>query len=78
MIKVEEWWSFVKKGDSVWVTYFKQRSLHKCTRVARGQDGVEIKRMIVLVLVKRDMLRYMQDVRVRDRMRILRPLCCTA
>ena len=27
------------------------------------QDGVEIKSMIVLVLVKRDMLRYSQDVR---------------
>ena len=33
------------------------------TRVARGRDGVEIKSMMDLVLVKRDMLRYVQDVR---------------
>ena len=40
-----------------WVTY---------KRVVRGRDGVEIKSMIDLVLVKRDMdmLRYVQDVRV--------------
>ena len=53
---VEEWWSFAQKGNCVCVTYFKHRSLHKCTRVARGQDGVEVKSMIDLVLVKRDML----------------------
>ena len=43
--------------------HFKYRSLHKYTRVARGQDGVEIKSMIDLVLVKRNMLGYVQDVR---------------
>ena len=37
----------------MWVTYFKHRNLHKHTRVARGQDRVKIKSMIVLVLVKR-------------------------
>ena len=31
--------------------------------MARGQDGEEIKSMIDLVLVMRDMLRYVQDVR---------------
>ena len=31
--------------------------------MAGDQDGVEIKSMIDLVLVKRDMLRYMQDIR---------------
>ena len=46
---VEEWWSFAQKGDSVSNTYFKHRSLHKYTRVARGRDGVEIKSMIDLV-----------------------------
>ena len=45
-------------------TYFKHRSVHKYTRVAGDQDGVEIKSTIDLVLVNRDMLRYMQDVRV--------------
>ena len=48
----------------MWVTYFKHRNLHKYTRVARGQDRVKIKSMIVLVLVKRDMLQHVQDVRV--------------
>ena len=31
--------------------------------MARGQDGVEIKSLIDLVLVKMDTLRYVQDVR---------------
>ena len=35
-------------------TYFRHRSLHKYTRVAKGQDGVEVKSMIDLVLMKRD------------------------
>ena len=52
----EEWWSFAKKGGTVWVTYFKHKSVHKYTRVARGREGVKIKSMIDLVLVKRDML----------------------
>ena len=43
---------------------FKCRSLYKYTRVARGQDGMDIKSMTDLVLVKRDMLRYLQCVRV--------------
>ena len=63
MIIAEEGWSFAKKGDSVWITHFKHRCVHKYTRVARGREGVEIRSMIDLVLVKRNMLRYMQDVR---------------
>ena len=38
------------------------------TRVTRDQDGVEIKSMIYLVLVKKDMLRYVQDVRAEREM----------
>ena len=34
-------------------TYFKHKSLHKYTRVAKGQDRVEIKSMIDVVLVKK-------------------------
>ena len=49
-------------------TYFRHKSLHKYTRVARGQDGMDIKRMIDQVLVKRDMLLYEQDVRTVRRM----------
>ena len=53
-----------KRG--LWVT--RTLSTRVCTSVARGQDGVEINSMIDLVLVKKDMLRYGQDVRtVRDR-----------
>ena len=37
--------------------------MHKCTKVARGQDGMEVKHMIDLVLVKKDMMRYVEDVR---------------
>ena len=57
MIMVKELWSFAQKGDSVWVTHFKHRSVHKYTSVAKGEGGVEIKNMIDLVLVKRDMCR---------------------
>ena len=52
-----------ERGLCVGTTYFKHRSLHKYTRVARGRDGVEIKSMIDLVLMKSDMLRYVQGVR---------------
>ena len=45
-------------------TYFNYRSLHKYIRVARGQDGAEVKSMMDLVLVKRDILQYVQDVRL--------------
>ena len=56
MVMEEEGWNFVQKGDDcVWVTNFKHRSLHMYTRVARGQSGVDMKSMIDLVLVKRDM-----------------------
>ena len=34
---VEEWCS-VLKGACVWVTHFEHRSLHKYTKVARGQE----------------------------------------
>ena len=37
--------------------------MHKYTRAARVRDGVEVKSMIDFVLVKKDMLRYVQDVR---------------
>ena len=49
-------------------TYFEHKNLHKYTRVARGQDGVEVKNMIDLVLMK-DMLHFVQDVRAERGMR---------
>ena len=52
-----------ERGPCVSNTYFKHRSFHKYTRVARGHDGVEIKSMIDLVFVKKYMLSYVQDVR---------------
>ena len=41
-------------------TYFERRSLYKYTR---GQDGMEVKSMIDMVLLKKDLLRYVQDMR---------------
>ena len=52
-----------ERGMCVGNTYFEHKSLHKYTRVAMGQDGVQVKSMIDLVLVKKDMLRLVQDVR---------------
>ena len=60
MVKVE---FCAVKGLCVGNTYFKHRSSHKYTKVGRGQDGVELKNMIDLVLVKRDMLIYVQGVK---------------
>ena len=52
-----------ERGLCVGNTYFEHKNLHNYTRVARGQDGVEAKSMIDLVLVKKDMLYFVQDVR---------------
>ena len=49
-----------EKGLCVGNTYFEHKSLHKYTMVSRGQDGVEVKSMIDLVLEKEDMLRFVQ------------------
>ena len=51
-----------ERGLCVGNTFFKYRSLHTYTRVAKGHDGVEVKSVIDLVL-KMDMLLYVQDVR---------------
>ena len=64
MIMEEEWWSSVpKRRLHVGNTYFEYKNMHKYTKVSRDQDGVEVKSMIDLVLVKNDMLHYVQDVR---------------
>ena len=44
-------------------TYFEHKNLYKYTRVARGQDGVVVKSMIDLVLGRKDMLRFLLEVR---------------
>ena len=44
------------------INNFEHNSSHKYTRVAWSQDEVEVKSMIDLVLVKKDMLHYVQDV----------------
>ena len=54
---------YAKMGLYVGNTYMEHKSFHKYTRVARGQDGVEVKSMLDLVLVKKDILLYVQDVR---------------
>ena len=52
-----------ERGLCVDNTYFNHKNLHKYTRVARDQDGVEVRSMVDLVQVKRYRLRYVQDVR---------------
>ena len=59
--RVVEFWE--EMGLCVGNTYFNHRSLHNYTKVARGRDGVQIKSMINLALVKRDVLQWVQDVR---------------
>ena len=44
-------------------TYFEHRSFHKQSGVTRGQDKEKVKGKIDLALVKKDMLRYVKDVR---------------
>ena len=53
----------VQRGLCIGNIYFEHKSLHKYTRVARGQDGVEVKSMINLVLVKKDLLHFVQGLR---------------
>ena len=53
-----------ERGMCAGNTYFQHKGLLKCTRVIRDQDGAEIKSMTDLALMKRDMLQYVQDVRV--------------
>ena len=52
----------VERGLCV-VTHILTQNLPKYVIMAKGQDDVEIKSIIYLVLVKRDMVRYVQDVR---------------
>ena len=52
-----------ERGLCVSNIYFEHKNSHKYTRVTRGQDGAEVKSMIDLVLVKKDMLRFVQGVR---------------
>ena len=51
-----------EKGLSVSKTYFDLMNLHRYTRVDRRQDVMEVMSMIDLVLVKKVMLRYVEDV----------------
>ena len=61
---VEEWCSSVLKGDYAWVAHtLSTVILHEYISVARGLDGVEVKSIIDLGLVKKYMLCYMQNVR---------------
>ena len=54
---------FVLKGGCAWVIqYFKHKSLYNYAIMARGEDVLEVKGMINLVLVKKDILISMLDV----------------
>ena len=54
---------YAERGLCVGNTYFEHKSLHKYARVARRQDKVEVKSMTDLELMKKDRVRYVQDVR---------------
>ena len=68
-----------ERGLCVGNTYFEYKSLHKYTGVPRGQDGVEVKDRIDLVLVKRGYGTLCAGCKgsERDGTQPLRPLCCT-
>ena len=40
------------------IMYFEDRSLHKYTKVAGDKDELEVKSMIDMGLVRKEMLRY--------------------
>jgi hypothetical protein len=52
-----------ENGMCVCNTFFDHKSVHKYTRVGKSRDGTEVKSMIDLVLVKKDMLKYVMDVK---------------
>src|SRR5678815_16083 len=52
-----------ERGMCVSNTFFKHKSIHKYTRVGVGRDGIEVKSMIDSVLVKKEMLKYVFDVK---------------
>ena len=57
---------FCVERGCMWVTHTSNTRVcisHKYIRVTRGQDGVVLKSMIDLVLVKKNMLPFEQDVR---------------
>ena len=53
----------VLQWGCVWVTHTLNTRICISTQGCKGQDGVEVKSMIDLVLVKKEMLRFVQDVR---------------
>ena len=58
-----------ERGLCVGKTYFGHKSLNIYASVESGQDGMEVKSMINLMLMKKDMLYYVQDVRAMREMR---------
>ena len=52
----EEWRSSVLKKDCAWVIHTLSTGV--CISTQGGQDGVELRSMIDLVQVKKDMLQY--------------------
>ena len=54
----------VKKDLWVAEISFKYKYINQCTRVARGREGMEVETMKDLKLVKIDMLKYVDDVKI--------------
>ena len=51
------------RGMCVGNTFFDHKSVHKYTRVGTDRNGNEVKSLIDLVLVKKEMLKYVMDVK---------------
>ena len=62
---------YVRVGVRLNSMRFERRCMYKYPRWARGQDGLRVKSRIDLVLVKRNLQRYVGDVRgsARERTR---------
>ena len=52
-----------ERGLCMGNAYFEHKSLHKYTRVTRGQDRLEVKNMVDLVLVKKNTLCFVQNMK---------------
>ena len=53
----------VDRGICVSNTFFEHKSVHKYTRVEVDRNGTEVKSLIDLVLVNKEMLKYVMDVK---------------
>ena len=71
MVRLKFLGKMITKGD--WATSILH--IGKYTRVTKDKDGMEIMNMIEMLLVKRDILKCMQDSKMNET-RTLRSVSC--